>query len=218
MKVLILRKCDANRKSYNGFTYPDSGHVEAPDWKPVKKCGNGLHGLLWGSGTYPLPSDGLWQVIEADNTDVLEFEGKCKFRCGEVLLTSAVSLDAINLLKAHPNYPHDNVLNYDITTAPFAVSGDGSIQKAGGNSTQKAGGNSTQTAGDGSTQTAGGNSTQTAGGNSTQTAGCHSVQVGYWYDDKDGYQVATRKVTKAMAGKAYRFSKGKWTLVKKVTR
>lgn len=49
-KVLVLRTCDASRKAYGGFQYPESGPVEAPDWDPRPVCGGGLHGLRWGEG------------------------------------------------------------------------------------------------------------------------------------------------------------------------
>ena len=49
-KVLVLRTCDSKRQSRGGFQWPKSGLVNAPDWKPTKECGSGLHGLLWGLG------------------------------------------------------------------------------------------------------------------------------------------------------------------------
>lgn len=238
-KVLVLRKCTTDHTSNDGaFTYPDRGYVEAPDWDGQPHCGKGLHGLLWGAGSFDIASYGpLWQVIEVNSKDLIEFDGKCKFKCGEVLLTTKSQIEAINLLKSHPNYPKGNILNYDITDEQFAMSGyrstqtagDGATQTAGYGSTQTAGYWSTQTAGDWSTQTAGDGSTQTAGnwsmqtvGNwsvqtagdgSTQTAGKDSVQIGYWWEDMQ-YKVAVRKVTKRMANKPYRFERGKWTLVK----
>ena len=231
MKVLVLRKCDRNNQSNEGkFTYPEKGYVEALDWDGKPECGGGLHGLLWGHGTFDISSYGdRWLVIEVEDTDLIEFDGKCKFKCGTVLLNTDSQLEAVTLLKSHPNYPQDNVLNYDITDKQFAVSGYMSTQNARNKSTQTAGNHSTQTAGDWSVQTAGYRSVQTAGsgsiqtaGNwsnqtvgdrSVQTAGANSVQIGHWYDD-NGYHVAVRKVTERTANKPYLFRKGKWTPVK----
>ena len=82
-KVLVLRACNADGTSYNGFRWPTSGPVEAPDWKPTKKCGNGLHGLLWGVGDYslvPREIGSRYLVVEVDAADVIDLGGKVKFR------------------------------------------------------------------------------------------------------------------------------------------
>jgi hypothetical protein len=50
--VLILRTCKPDMTSYKGFRWPESGPVDCPDWDPKPKCGNGLHGFLWGEGNY----------------------------------------------------------------------------------------------------------------------------------------------------------------------
>src|ERR1700730_4145684 len=50
----MLRTCLADMRSpareAEGFRWPESGLVEAKDWKPMKQCGGGLHGYLWGEG------------------------------------------------------------------------------------------------------------------------------------------------------------------------
>jgi hypothetical protein len=46
----VLRTCKADGTSHGGFRWPESGHVEAPNWMPAKECGGGIHGLLWGRG------------------------------------------------------------------------------------------------------------------------------------------------------------------------
>ena len=125
MKVLILRKVNEDMTSHEGnFTYPKTGYVEAPDWDGKPECGGGLHGLLWGQGSFDLDNYGtLFQVIEADSENVIEFGGKCKFKCGDVLLTGSQQ-EAVTLIKSHSNYPKDNVLNYDIQIdVKFAVGG-----------------------------------------------------------------------------------------------
>ena len=63
--ALILRTCDAQMQSHEGFIWPKSGKVSAPDWKPTKACGNGLHGFLNGEGDGPLANwnhDAVWLV------------------------------------------------------------------------------------------------------------------------------------------------------------
>ena len=89
--VLILRTCNADMTSCGGFRWPESGPVVAPDWAPTMKCGNGLHGLLWGEGSVQsmnLADDAKWLVFRAAVADLKHGEGdltdKCKARAGYV--------------------------------------------------------------------------------------------------------------------------------------
>jgi len=51
-EVLILRCCEKDGTSYNGFKWPliVGAHVEPTSWNPEAVCGNGLHGWPWGLG------------------------------------------------------------------------------------------------------------------------------------------------------------------------
>jgi len=197
MKVLVLRKCGKNGESHYGdFKYPVNGYVEAPDWQLTAECGHGLHGLLWGHGTFDLEDYGSqFQVIEVEEVDnknnrqIIEFDGKCKFKCGNVLYTGN-QLEAITLIKAHPNYPKGNILNYDIVTnVTLYEAGDESTVEAGYKSTVKAGDKSTVEAGDESTVKAGYKSTVKAGYKSTVKAGDKStVKAGYKSTVEAGYK------------------------------
>src|SRR5581483_7865876 len=87
-KVLVLRSCKADMTSYDGFKWPESGFVEAPDWKPTKQCGNGLHGWQWAVGDFRLgfhDRDTKWLVIEVDKSQIVELDGKVKFKNGNVI-------------------------------------------------------------------------------------------------------------------------------------
>ena len=92
-KILVLRTCDKNMKSYNNFVYPAEGWVEAPDWDGGKDCcGGGLHGFKWGVGNGSLANwdaRAKWLVIAVDSdvlVDVTEDGGgKCKFKGGDVV-------------------------------------------------------------------------------------------------------------------------------------
>ena len=190
MKVLVLKKCTEQRTSNNGkFTYPEKGYVEAPDWNGKPECGGGLHGLLWGHGTFDLdPYGTLFLVIECDSENVIEFDSKCKFKCGNVLLTGNQE-EAIRLLKSHPNYPKDNILNYDVQIdVKFAVAGYWS------------------------TLTGGYWSTLTGGNGSTLTGGNGSIFIVYYW--KGGqYIPIVKKITKSTANKIYKFENGKFNLI-----
>ena len=83
--MLFLRTTDADAKSHGGFQWPMEvgAVVEAQDWKPEPKCGNGLHGLLDGLGESSHLSfnpGAIWWIVDAD--DAVYLDGKWKFqRC-----------------------------------------------------------------------------------------------------------------------------------------
>ena len=92
MKVLILRTCHEDLRSYADFLWPESGYVEAPDWNPDPgiACGMGLHGALLGEGDGSLfrwEDDARWLVVAAEEEDVVlsASGGKVRFRAGDVV-------------------------------------------------------------------------------------------------------------------------------------
>ena len=87
-EVLVLRTCNAGMISYGRFVWPELGHVEAPDWEPTEKSGNGLHGFLWGEGNGNLISwkeDAKWLVVKVNKEDLIKLDGKVKFKRGDVI-------------------------------------------------------------------------------------------------------------------------------------
>jgi len=102
-KVLILRRCNADGSSKNGFVYPKSGPVECPDWNSEAVCGGGLHGWPWGwclgegadysiiddawlvIAAKPEASSGDWCEVSASGKDTLTVAaGKgCRVKVGE---------------------------------------------------------------------------------------------------------------------------------------
>ena len=86
--ALVLRTCNADMTSHSGFKWPESGPISAPDWKPTKECGNGLHGFMWGEGDGALASwdaTAKWLVVSVDTASVIDLGGKVKFPRGEVV-------------------------------------------------------------------------------------------------------------------------------------
>src|SRR4029079_16222096 len=80
--VLVMRTCAADMSSHGGFVWPESGPVECKDWNKRAECGNGLHGLLWGSGQYGLlnwSADAKWLVVEVPADSIVDLDGKVKF-------------------------------------------------------------------------------------------------------------------------------------------
>ena len=87
-RVLVLRTCDENMRSFGGFQWPESGNVSAPDWDPKPECGNGLHGLLWGEGDGSLlygRAASKWLVCSVDPERIVDLDGKVKFPECEVV-------------------------------------------------------------------------------------------------------------------------------------
>ena len=87
-RALMLRTCAADMTSYCGFVWPVKGYVEAPDWDSAAVCGNGLHGALWGEGDGTLfswESDAVWLVVEVDDRQIVDLNGKAKVPRGWVL-------------------------------------------------------------------------------------------------------------------------------------
>ena len=82
--ALILRVCNKDGSSHNGFKWPMEvgAVVKAPDWRDNKECGNGLHGWLYGQGDhgctdYWSREGAQWLVVEAET--MLDLGGKVKF-------------------------------------------------------------------------------------------------------------------------------------------
>lgn len=86
--MLVLRTCDKDLKSHNGFQWPESGPVEAPDWNSIQMCGNGLHGLANGVGNSDLlcwDLESKWLVVDVPEDTVVNLDGKVKFPRGNVV-------------------------------------------------------------------------------------------------------------------------------------
>jgi hypothetical protein len=140
--VLILRTCAADMTSYNGFVWPESGPVEAPDWNDGAHCGNGLHGFLWGEGDAGLANwsdDAKWLVVEVEKSTTVDLDGKVKFPRGDVVYCGT-RFDATAYL-------------YDHGGRGYAIIGG--TATAGNRGTATAGYAGTATAGDDGTATAG---------------------------------------------------------------
>ncbi|MFT4175967.1 MAG: hypothetical protein QM627_04870, partial [Luteolibacter sp.] len=143
-KVLVIRTCDVNLRSYGNFQWPESGPVKAPDWNPEPVCGGGLHGLLWGKGDYGLLSSDFlakWMVVEVEKDSVVDLGDKVKFPEGNVIFVGS-SADALKILREG---------NWGVQEKPEATtSGDGA------HSTTSGDGAHSTTSGDGAHSTTSG--------------------------------------------------------------
>ena len=192
--ALGLRSCKPDFTSpaaeANGFRWPRSGYVEAPDWIADKHCGHGLHLLAHGEGNGELIclQDGdPWLVCEYDPKLAVDLSGKIKVKectvvfCGDrssaplwimahdPLARSVVSGTATAGYRgtATAGYRGTATAGYSGT----ATAGDRGTATAGDSGTATAGFSGTATAGDGGAATAGDSGTATAGYRGTATAG-----------------------------------------------
>ena len=174
--ALVLRACAADMTSHNGFRWPESGAVEAPDWDPEPVCGGGLHGLLWGEGDGSLLSwepDAKWLVAEIRDGSWVDLDGKVKFPRCEVVFCG----------------DRKGATDYIAARAP-GRSIVGGTATAGYYGTATAGYGGTATAGDGGTATAGYGGTATAGDGGTATAGEGGILSVRWWDGRR-YRIGT---------------------------
>jgi len=143
-KVLVLRTCAADMSAHGGFIWPKSGPISAPDWKPTKECGAGLHGLLWGEGNGDVLSwavDAAWLVVEVEKDKIIDLDGKVKFpSC--VVVHCGNQKSATEYLAAHGAEGR-------AITGGTATAGDRGTATAGDRGTATAGDGGTATAGDG---------------------------------------------------------------------
>ena len=134
--VLILRGSKNDLTSYGGFQYPESGPVEAPDWKLTAECGNGLHGLLWGHGDFgqlPGEKDAKFQIIEVEASLIVELGHKVKFPRGVVVATFNNWWQAFSYIVARrPSKATDSIAKGEKASA--AASGNSGHAAVSGNS------------------------------------------------------------------------------------
>ena len=230
-KALILRTCDANGCSHNGFQWPGSGAVTAPDWQETSECGNGLHGLLNGEGSGALldwSPDATWFVAEINSW--IDLGGKVKFPAATVLhkgdRMSATAFMQTNGYNGAIVGGTATAGDFGTATAGYrgsatagvggtatagdygtATAGDDGSATAGYYGTATAGDDGTAMAGDDGTATAGDDGTATAGNRGTAMAGVGGTILIRWFDKISGrYRIATGYIGEdnLQAGIAYR--------------
>jgi hypothetical protein len=170
--VYVLRTCKSDITAYNGFKWPESGMVEAPDWQNNAECGNGLHGLLWGigDGSFLNWDEGAkWLVVKVAFSSIIDLGGKVKFPRGEVIFCGDKLGATTRIIELGAN-------------PALCVNGTAT---AGVRGTATAGYAGTATAGDDGTATAGVRGTATAGYAGTVTAGDDGIITIKWFDDKN---------------------------------
>ncbi len=245
--VLCLRTCNADLTSYGGFTWPESGPVEAPDWDPVPECGHGLHGFLYGEGDGSFASwneDARWLVVAVDPGSIVDLGRKVKFPRGEVVhcgdrysatrylsdrgcqgraIVGGTATAGDGGTATAGDGGTATAGDGGTATAGYrgtATAGDRGTATAGDGGTATAGDGGTATAGDGGTATAGDRGTATAGDEGTATAGEHGVITVFWWDEvTNRRRLAVGYIGEddLAPGVRYRCERGRWVEVEAET-
>jgi hypothetical protein len=190
-----MRTCNADMTGYNGFVWPESGHVSCSDWEPTAECGHGLHGLLDGEGHgshLNWGADAKWLVVAIK--EWIDLGDKVKFPSGEVVFCGSRE-DATRMMyelcgmrciaggNAMAGYRGTAMAGYEGTAvagdegtavagiAGTAMAGDEGTAVAGYAGTAMAGYKGIATTGFGGLSMAGNGGTATAGDRGTATAG-----------------------------------------------
>jgi hypothetical protein len=204
-KVLVLRQCNKDLKSYGGFQHPSSGHVSAPDWNPKPECGSGLHGFLYGEGDGSLANydpENKWLVLSVDKDKIVDLSGKVKFPEGEVIFCGALAEAA--------RYVYDNGGAGRAIIGITVTGGDRSTVSGGYYSTVSGGYGSTVSGGDDSTVSGGNSSKVTGGEDSTVTGGEKAMlTLQHWDSKTDRVRQVTAYVGEngIEVGKTYKLDK-----------
>ena len=187
--VFVLKSVNADLTAYNNFQWKESGIVTCEDWNPEPKCGNGLHGFLWGEGDGNLANwnkDAKWLVLEVENDSIVELVGKVKFPSCNVVFCGTRK-DATDFIIQ--NGAKGSVIGSYVTSGDFGTS------TSGDNGTSTSGNWGTSTSGDVGTSTSGDKGTSTSGHYGTSTSGDKgTLIIKYWDKINKRSKVATAYV------------------------
>ena len=180
-KTYILKTVNEDLTAYNGFLW-NEGIVEAPDFKPTKECGAGLHGFLMGEGDGTLAnwnSKAKWIVAEVDKDSLIDLRGKVKFpKCKVIFIGDRKEATDLIILKGGKS-----------VIGSFVTSGGYGTSTSGYYGTSTSGDYGTSTSGDGGTSTSGVGGTSTSGDGGT-------LVIKYWDCNAQRYKLATAYVGK----------------------
>ena len=207
-RLLFLRVCKPGGFAYsdrsNGFKWPLSvgTTVTAPDWNPRPECGNGLHGLKWGTGDsslIPRHEDSVGLVFSADPVDCVDIDG------GQKSKVRTARIEFVGTLASAATWLATQTGRAGVHFATVAVPGNGTAS-AGYGGTASAGYEGTATAGNGGTASAGDYGTASAG---------ERGEIRIRYYDGTRYRTAIGYVGEdgILAGGAYRVENGKFVKV-----
>ena len=170
---LVLRTCDPDMTSFDGFKWPKKGAVKAPDWDPKPECGHGLHGLLHGCGNGNLLSvnpKAKWLVVKVLKGTCVDLGDKVKFPKGTVIYAGTKEEAVKIIAEAYPGEPVV-FANRHSGDDGVSTSGDYGKSTSGNNGTSISGYHGNSTSGNNGKSTSGNNGTSISGDYGTSTSG-----------------------------------------------
>jgi len=200
---LVLRVCDKDLRSHNGFQWPDVGGIAiAPDWSTVAECGTGLHGWLHGEGDHRVANiteGARWLVVEVDTASLVMLGGKCKFPRGTVRFVGDMHAAAAYLIAHDPLAAGLAVIgasrtvgdNQAVVVGAFgcAVGGYGATVSGGDGATVSGGYGATVIGGYGATVSGGDGATVIGGYGATVSGGYGAeLRIRWWDEQKERYR------------------------------
>ena len=171
-KSIVLRVCRSDMTSYNGFIWPETGYVEAPDWDAKEECRNGLFGWFEAQGyanssSYLNEPDAKYLVLEVETDSIIHIhlQGKCKFPRAKVCFVGNRE-EALAYIEEHcPHLQHSPLLfaSRKANDCEIATAGDYGTAVAGKGGTAVSGFHGTSIAGKGGIAKSGFHGTSIAG-------------------------------------------------------
>ena len=181
---LVLRTCNSDMTSFDGFKWPKKGAVKAPDWDPKPECGHGLHGLLHGCGDDGLLSknpNAKWFVVKVLKGTSIDLKGKVKFPKGTVVYAGTREEAVKIIAEAYPGEPVV-FANRHSGDDGVSTSGDYGNSASGDCGISTSGDYGKSTSGDGGKSASGDFGTSTSGDYGTSTSGVGGTLIIKWYD------------------------------------
>jgi hypothetical protein len=175
----VIRTCQSDFTSRNGFRWPASGEVVCPNFEATEQFGSGLHGFLNGCGlgdTAKWYNDAQWLLVAVPTDTLIDLEGKVKFPSGEVVFSSQDRLAVIAELER---------LNPETKQMPVIGAKRSSMEKyanvfTGYLGTSISGDFGTSTSGDFGTSNSGEWGTSNSGDNGKSNSGDNGISTSGW--------------------------------------
>jgi hypothetical protein len=142
----IIRTCNSDFTSHNGFRWPALGEVVCPDFDAAKECGAGLFGFLNGCGKGWLAAwsgKPQWLLVAVPSDTIIDLGDKVKFPRGEVIFSSQDRLAVIAELEARKslslNLPVVGAKRISLKLGAILTTGDYGLTTTGDYGTSKSG-------------------------------------------------------------------------------
>ena len=176
-ECLVLKVVGPGGESHGNFIWPleVGATVRAPDWRPTKACGNGLHGWYYGAGRPDVAGERVedeqsrWLLLAVTESSIIDLDGKVKFEQCRIAFVAAESgpkgrAACVSVLLKYA--PVDKAPNWMILAGGVRSNLAGGVRSnlAGGEASNLAGGYASNLAGGVRSNLAGGEASNLAGG------------------------------------------------------